>query len=284
MIALISALANLRTLEPARLPALTLPTAPDIGAALALGRELGADPTTLKTLVDATSHHHTLIAQAFHEASPLIDATRHELSSLALTYLNQAAGLVLRSFSLNPAESHSARTQLMALPHLLLAEATEKIDKMQKEVQPVVDKLLSVRPLDASPASSPEPEFAVASSTSSAGDNADGKRAVAAAKQALGTPYVWGGTSLNGFDCSGFTQWAWRQAGLELPRLAEHQTVGRAITTSELQEGDLLVWDGHVAMYAGDGTIIEAGNPVQINPVRTTNMGMEFYGYYRPTG
>ena len=45
-----------------------------------------------------------------------------------------------------------------------------------------------------------------------------------------------------------------------------------------------MVWDGHVAMYVGDGMMIEAGDPVQTSPLRTTNMGMNFLGFHRPTG
>ena len=114
--------------------------------------------------------------------------------------------------------------------------------------------------------------------------SARGEAAVAAARTQLGTPYVWGGTQPGGFDCSGLTQWAYRQAGVEIPRTAEEQAVGRAVSAEELQPGDLAVWDGHVAMYAGDGQMIEAGDPVQTNPVRTSNMGMTFKGFYRPTG
>lgn len=87
-----------------------------------------------------------------------------------------------------------------------------------------------------------------------------------------------------GFDCSGLTSWAYRQAGVELPRMAHEQAVGRQVTYQELQPGDLAVWDGHVAMYAGDGMYIEAGDPVQMNPVRTENIGMGFRGFWRPTG
>ena len=52
----------------------------------------------------------------------------------------------------------------------------------------------------------------------------------------------------------------------------------------ELQPGDLVVWTGHVAMYAGDGQMIEAGSPVQMSSVRTDNIGMPFKGFWRPTG
>ena len=71
---------------------------------------------------------------------------------------------------------------------------------------------------------------------------------------------------------------------MELPRTAESQTVGRQVSAEELQPGDLVVWDGHVAMYSGDGQIVEAGSPVQTGPLRTNNMGMAFKGFWRPTG
>ena len=110
-------------------------------------------------------------------------------------------------------------------------------------------------------------------------------KAVAAAKTQLGTPYVWGGTTPGqGFDCSGFVQWAYGQAGVELPRLADQQAVGPQIPMDQVQPGDLAVWDGHVAMVIEDGQMIEAGDPVGISPIRTENIGMGFHGFYRPTG
>ena len=116
-----------------------------------------------------------------------------------------------------------------------------------------------------------------------AGDSEAGRAAVAAAKSMLGTPYVWGGSAPGGFDCSGLTSWAYRQAGVEIPRTAENQAVGQQVSHDDLQPGDLIVWTGHVAMYAGDGMMVEAGDPVQMNPVRTTNIGMPFKGFWRPT-
>jgi len=95
---------------------------------------------------------------------------------------------------------------------------------------------------------------------------------------------VWGGSQPGGFDCSGLTSWAYQQAGHEIPRVAADQAVGKQVSYEELQPGDLVIWSGHAAMYAGDGMMIEAGDPVQMNPVRTENIGMPFMGFWRPTG
>ncbi|MGV9824467.1 C40 family peptidase [Gordonia sp. NPDC003429] len=116
--------------------------------------------------------------------------------------------------------------------------------------------------------------------------HAPNERAATAVRAALsqrGVPYVWGGTSPAGFDCSGLTQWAYRQAGLDIPRLAQDQdTAGTAVSQADLQPGDLAVWSGHVAMYIGNGQMVEAGDPVQVSPVRTTNLDQTFEGFYRP--
>ncbi|MBE1547555.1 exonuclease VII small subunit [Mycobacterium sp. OAS707] len=115
--------------------------------------------------------------------------------------------------------------------------------------------------------------------------NALAASAVRYALTQLGVPYQWGGTAPGvGLDCSGLTQWAYHEAGLELPRLAQEQDVGAAVSAGSLRPGDLAVWDGHVAMIVGNGTMIEAGDPVKLSPIRTTNAGQGFQGFWRPTG
>jgi cell wall-associated NlpC family hydrolase len=114
--------------------------------------------------------------------------------------------------------------------------------------------------------------------------NAVAANAVRHALTQLGVPYQWGGTTPGvGLDCSGLTQWAYHEAGLNLPRLAQEQDVGAVVDPGSLRPGDLAVWDGHVAMIVGNGTMIEAGDPVHLSPIRTTNAGQGFQGFFRPT-
>lgn len=90
---------------------------------------------------------------------------------------------------------------------------------------------------------------------------------IEAAKSVVGTPYVWGGTSPNGFDCSGLLVWAFGKAGINLPRVSYQQAnSGKRIPLKKLKPGDLVAWDNssrnngadHIAIYIGNGKIIES--------------------------
>lgn len=120
--------------------------------------------------------------------------------------------------------------------------------------------------------------------TTATAPNAVAAAAVRHALTQLGVPYQWGGTTAGvGLDCSGLTQWSYREAGLNIPRLAQEQDIGAAVDAEALAPGDLAVWDGHVAMIVGDGVMVEAGDPVQLSSIRTTNAGQGFQGFWRPT-
>jgi len=110
-------------------------------------------------------------------------------------------------------------------------------------------------------------------SSSSAGSSA-GAQALAAARGQIGVPYVWGGTSPSGFDCSGLTQWAFEKAGVELPRTSRAQSqAGQEVSLDSLKPGDLIFFNSpvsHVGIYAGNGQMIEA--PQAGDDVKTSSV------------
>lgn len=87
-----------------------------------------------------------------------------------------------------------------------------------------------------------------------------GSSVVSYAMQFVGNPYVWGGNSLtNGVDCSGFVHEVYAHFGISTPRYSqEFKSVGQAVSFDNIQPGDVVVYPGHVAIYAGGGVIVEA--------------------------
>jgi cell wall-associated NlpC family hydrolase len=115
--------------------------------------------------------------------------------------------------------------------------------------------------------------------------------ALRTAESRRGLPYVWGASGPNSFDCSGLVQWSFAQAGITMPRVAADQArTGLAVPASQLQAGDLLFYHtdptapgyiSHVAIYLGNGWMIQAPQPgmnVQIVPA---SFDSEFAGAVR---
>ena len=114
------------------------------------------------------------------------------------------------------------------------------------------------------------------SATSSSSSNT-GSAVLAFAKKYLGYPYVYGGASPSGFDCSGFTSYVYKNFGVTLSRTAAGQTSnGTAVKRSELQVGDLVMFCSpinHVGIYAGNNQIIHAANPSRGVVIDTISSG-----------
>ncbi|OYD69100.1 C40 family peptidase [Rhodococcus sp. OK302] len=240
----------------------------------------------------------TSIAGIVDEATTTVSSGVNELNNILQSFLTLAvqAGPSLMT--------PPGQLMLVSAAFEHLGRAISVVERMRGDLAGSTDKMSEMVPSvaipDAVPGTGPSvstSDAVMASRSSDAGlqiDLPDGTvasapnaEAAAAVRNALtqqGVPYAWGGTTPGvGLDCSGLTQWAYGQAGIDIPRLAQEQSIGSPVDQNNLLPGDLAVWDGHVAMVIGNGQMVEAGDPVSVSPVRTSNIGMGFHGFYRPT-
>ena len=124
----------------------------------------------------------------------------------------------------------------------------------------------------------------------SCGSNYISRRVIADSMQYLGVPYVFGGTTPSGFDCSGYVRYVFANAGVYLPRMADEQfEVGTPVSTSELIPGDLVFFStytygaSHVGIYIGDGNFINASSSrgVAIDSLYSSYWGSCYIGARR---
>jgi cell wall-associated NlpC family hydrolase len=113
-------------------------------------------------------------------------------------------------------------------------------------------------------------------------------RVVAIALRYLGTPYRWAGSSLSGFDCSGFVMYVYGRLGVGLPHnSAQLWSVGKPVARKDLQPGDIVFFNGpsHVGIYIGRGRFIHsphAGDVVRVQRLSESWYGTTYDGARRP--
>ncbi|HEX2159415.1 MAG TPA: NlpC/P60 family protein [Actinomycetes bacterium] len=183
------------------------------------------------------------------------------------------------------------RRNLVAAEKAQAAEV-ERLEAKKAEVERAADKtralLARMRAADRPSAPSAPPSSGPVAPPPSGGGGASGSAAavVAYVRAQVGKPYCWGGSGPGCFDCSGLTMMAWRQAGVALPHSSAAQyNVGRRISASELQPGDLVFYYSpisHVSVYIGGGQRISATHTGDY--VRVQSLGSSIVGYARPNG
>ncbi len=142
---------------------------------------------------------------------------------------------------------------------------------------------------DDAPESSRAPSSTASADESAAissGDSSRAQTAISAATSKVGSTYVWGTAGPSTFDCSGLMSYAYSQVGISLPRSSRAQSnMGTQVAKSDLQPGDLVFYYSpvsHVAMYIGDGKIVDAANPR--SGVRITSLNSMPYSGARRVG
>lgn len=147
-------------------------------------------------------------------------------------------------------------------------------------------------PISSSSGSSSSSSSSGSSDSSSSSSSSAGDAIVAEAKRYLGVPYVWGGSSPSGFDCSGYVQYVMRACGYSINRTASAQLEnGYSVSYSNLQPGDLVFFNNtyatdapasHVGIYVGDGEFIHAGGSyVQISSLSSDYYASRYIGARR---
>ncbi len=182
---------------------------------------------------------------------------------------------------------------VISAPHAVLSSLMSQIQKVLPHGAAIAPLVAQSAPAAAAGTGTGSSATTWAGAGTSAADGPALSRAqviafLTAAESRLGMPYVWGANGPTSFDCSGLVQWSLAQAGVVMPRVAAAQAqAGPAVSLSQLAPGDLLFYHtdptapgyiSHVAIYLGDGEMLQAPEPGLDVEVVPADFGSEFAG------
>ena len=211
------------------------------------------------------------------EIGTKLDKDMNELTAMQDDYEKQQADVEAAIVALeNQKEQYAsqiAQAQQQAENYQNIITAQGKIIQEQEAAAAAAAAQAAAARANSSPSSSSYDGGGAGKGGSIAGDYAagggknpgastgvSGSSVVSYAMQFVGNPYVWAGYSLtNGVDCSGFVHEVYAHFGISTPRYSQaFKSVGQAVSFDNIQPGDVVVYPGHVAIYAGGGVIVEA--------------------------
>src|SRR5919204_3310458 len=228
----------------------------------------------------------------------VVDGTGYVVGPNALISLGGGSYVVALQEAVSPGRTGSGLVALRAYvsdPSLGLAPGTQLLVGLARAAHPeaAASRAAVVLGLPQLPAAQASMEGVPAFVTPDLPTNTLGGQAVALAYHFLGVPYVWGGATPAGFDCSGFTMYVYAQLGIKLGHFTGFQYYeGRRVPRDRLQPGDLVFFHansigvpGHEGIYIGNGSFIHAphtGDVVKISSLFETRYALSYVGAVRP--
>lgn len=183
----------------------------------------------------------------------------------------------------------SVSVESASVPQITESTPSESVTLVDKSTQPtnVVEKksqssnVAQIAKKEQTVASNPKPVQVASEPKQQVSRSSNSSSTLVSNALSLkGVPYVYGGTSRSGFDCSGYTQYVFKGSGISLPRTSSAQfNAGTSVQKSELQTGDLVFFTtyakgpSHVGIYVGGGNFIHASN----SGVRVTSLNDGYY-------
>ena len=218
----------------------------------------------ISTVEKVTENQNTVL-QDFQEQQAALAELKHSSETDLATLAEQEEQLAaLRAESdAKVAESKKVLARLTEAERAAIAAAEKKAaDEAKKKAEAAA--AAAERTVSGAGAGSTSATTGTTSGTAAVSGSSRGAKAMSFAKAQVGKPYQLGAAGPDKFDCSGLTSKAWAAAGVTLPRTSQSQIgVGRSVSRSELQAGDLVFYYSdisHVALYVGGGQIVHAPN------------------------